>query len=1072
MSKPRHITRAALRRAQRLSTRVRRIIAGIAVAVAIVGVSIAIVPAADAATPGVGWGNWNNGTSGYYPYKGTFTTQSTGARSVCGEIGKAVPSSGDSYIGVQGTGWINANLSTSWGAHPNVNDNQVAGLNRVIQENVNTGDRNTAAALEFAVQSSLYGGYFDTSGNSHPSLWDLVNYTLVRSAGSANVNTITSIAQNLINEINSTTAGSGGTGSGLLQFTVSPRNNYNGTVTMNGTSGSTGTITLTNGKFLSTGTNTLNGAVEGASYQVTGVPPTTDGAPYKISGSGTFTAPGNSGYAPNVGVYLAASGQQSSLGVGGMVSNQPFNVSGIDPMERSTVFQPVLTTTATQFVARGDVPTDQVTFSTTADASGTNNPWFVSPSGNYAPILANGTLYGPFDTPPAQSTTVPAGAPVLGHATVTTSLQNGPNVAYTATSDTPAATSGYYTWVWSIDWNNQIAGVQATIPGPASGDPSQAPYFWSDDFGQSVETSVTPMRIAAVSQLTAPTIELSGQSTDTLTVTADGYWLKDSTGANIPITFRGTAYFVSGATAPSVSASPPAGATSLGSVTQIVTAPGQYTPPSITAPDASAGFITWVWQIRTADQPIAYRGYVEPWADQFGLGPETQSIAMPAVSTVAEPTAYAGRGFTDTATITGTLPVGGANLHFELYDGVKDSSGAWVCAAANLAWTSPVVAVSATGDVTSAPAPGQAPGTYNWVEVLTSNSGNVISRGACGASTEQTVVSAPAVTTSATAGSDLATAIGDVATVTGELPETGATLSFAAYRVPMTQTPNGSWAIDYPASSGTPAPTPSTPAPSAAPDPQAGATPDLSWACTPANEVFSDPGQLITTAGEHSSATFVPSEGGKYLWVETLTWQPPATSGGPTPAAVVLHSGTCGVLAETSHALTVTTHAATDDGTGTAAAGANLWDTASITGYVPEGSTVNFNLYVVKKGQAPVCDASTLVATLAPTTANPQPGGYFPAASPYSLTSEKWKNDVDFDSVGYFVAVVTDSLGRQVAAGECGDPNETANANAAVAFIAATGGFATTSVVVISGCIAALGAISLLMMRRYRRSRR
>ncbi len=98
--------------------------------------------------------------------------------------------------------------------------------------------------------------------------------------------------------------------------------------------------------------------------------------------------------------------------------------------------RPVLSTTATTFVQAGQPFTDQLVFSTAA-ADGINNPWFRSATtGNYAPVKATGVVYGPFQSQPAESDTVPAGAPVAGEATITTSLTDGPT-ARTPRTRTP-----------------------------------------------------------------------------------------------------------------------------------------------------------------------------------------------------------------------------------------------------------------------------------------------------------------------------------------------------------------------------------------------------------------------------------------------------------------------------------------------------------------------------------------------------------------------------------------------------------------------------------------------------------
>jgi hypothetical protein len=118
--------------------------------------------------------------------------------------------------------------------------------------------------------------------------------------------------------------------------------------------------------------------------------------------------------------------QRMARAIGPVQVQTGFQVSGSDPNTRSVVFAPVLSTTATTFVQAGQPFTDQLVFSTAA-VDGLNNPWFRSATtGNYAPVKATGVVYGPFQSQPAESDTVPAGAPVAGEATITTSLTGGP----------------------------------------------------------------------------------------------------------------------------------------------------------------------------------------------------------------------------------------------------------------------------------------------------------------------------------------------------------------------------------------------------------------------------------------------------------------------------------------------------------------------------------------------------------------------------------------------------------------------------------------------------------------------
>lgn len=744
------------------------------------------VQAAEAATGGTGWGAFGNSGG---KYAGTFVED--GVRLVCGQPGAAYP-----------TGRLNdAGL---WDNYNGVTGDRLAGINRVLTETAGTGDRNTAAALEYAIARTVdaNAAHRNFAGQYMASYDDVINFDLRGTAGASNVAVIQRIANDLTNTISTTTAGSDGSGSGVLEFVVDNRNHYIGTVTMRGTAGSTGSITLTNGVFTDTGTSTRD-AVEGVAYAIKGVPPVGANATYKMSGSGRFTPPGAEGYAARVRVWNpTVNGQQRSLSAGPRVSPRPFDVSGGDPRTRSTVFQPVLSTTAQAFVQRNGVFTDTVRFSTAPDTAGLNNPWYQAPaSGKYVPILAEGTVYGPYDKPADQALdAVPAGAPVAGHLSVTTG-DSGPTVEYTVSSTEKASTSGYYYYVWSISATKQAPVGRYYLP---SG------YSFQDKFGLSNEQSTVPMRVTATTRVPTPTVALSGVPADVATVNSDGYWLKDGSGKNIPVVLRWDAYLdsrESGIVQVPATAIP-AEATLLGSTTQTVTAEGQARTPEgaalgFTVPPAGAGSVVWVASVRDADQG-ANADRIEEWSDAYGVPTEIQVIAQPVVTTKATPAARKGGRITDTATVSGTLPATGAELAFETYrvPMKQDALGAWVadvaggdlstvCTDANRVYTNVGQGqkITATGEYTSPTVTADEHGTILWVESLHSipaggGKSVEISRGVCGVPDETThVVDVSTKASSADGSSPVkpGAAVQDTATIAGALP-VGAVITFEAYR--------------------------------------------------------------------------------------------------------------------------------------------------------------------------------------------------------------------------------------------------------------------------------------------------
>lgn len=945
------MTRREARTRGRTRNRAKKVGAVVATgAIAASGLALGVLPAS-AATAGVGWGDFYDD---YTVYEGSFKVGNNYV--FCVQPGLDTPT------GATDSGTLTTSI-------PGLTAQEMAGINKLISLYGDTQNKNSAAAMSYAIKYSVdpektLDGYYNYNDQYGHTLAGVIRWDLYSKAGMDNVNDIAAKAQSYLNIINNTPIGSGSTGSGDLVFTVDGGNNYKGTVEMDGTAGSTGTITLTNGVFADTGEATKTNAEEGVAYNVVGVPPD-NGDPYKISGTGEFTAPGTSGYAANLTVYKT-SGQQTAVGAGTKATNEPFTVEGMDPTNRSTTFQPVVATTAETYVQPGEKFTDTLTFGTQADGDGVNNDWFQARNGAYAPVTATGTVYGPFPDQPEESAEVPEDAPVAGEATVTTSTEDGPTVEYTATSDTTADEGGYYTWVWNIAYDAQDDGTKRTLP---------EGYTFQDKFGQVVESHVVPSDITAVSQITEAEIPLSGESNDQITVDSDGYWVKVD-GKQIPVVFRGTAYYVPGDEAPKQQDMPdvdvpdyvpgstqltssttgepaaegdgsaegdapaeetgpgglPVGTVELGHVLQTVNEKGTYTPEEgITIPASGEGYITWVWEIRASDQPEETRNMVRPWTDDFGVPAETQKILQPEVSTKAQAGVKPGEEYSDTAIVDGTLPT------------------------------------------------------------------------------------------------------------------TGAEVSFEAFEVPMKQTEDGKWVVDAPE----------------------GAEPgDLSWVCTPENLVFSNvgDGEKITKPGEYESPKVKADEdGGKYLWVESLHSVP-----GEGAEPELIAQGECGLPNETTFGVDVTTQAQTEDGTDEAPSGTEIWDTAELTGYVPEGGTIEFQAYRNQNGQDAVCTADTLEWT---SPAVKLDGGFYDEENPLEITGEAYAPEASqYSTHVYWIEVTKDAEGRVVSRGECGNPDETTAVAAAVSAVAATGGSVAGGIAAGAGIVALLGLGGFYLVVRRRKT--
>lgn len=700
--------------------------------------AVAVAPAATAASDAYGVGELSGSVIGW---QGSMRT-ADGSYVFCTDPGTDFPYGGDTPRG----------YVTSW---KGVSGNRLAGVNRMLNEIADT-DRDHAAA-NFVVKhvfdpAAMYRTHRYPRSAAWPSgnLGRYIEWVLSTTypTDGGGWRGIRDRALQLLDLVEHTTAGSGGTGSGKLVLAVDDADHYAGTVTMDGTAGSIGTITLTHGVFADTGSASRAGAREGVAYAIRGVPPSDDGEPYRVSATGRFTPPGTGGYRAEIALWHNP--EQNMAASGRTAAPSPFDVVGADTTDRRVAFQPTLSTTAQAYVERGEPFADRVRFATVADADGVDNPWFQGDEG-YVPVMAEGVVYGPFAAPvTAPTAEAPADAPIAAEMTVTTGAE-GPTVEYLVTSDETAATSGYYYYVWSIDREKQDAATQRFLPHD---------WYFQDRFGLGEEQSIVPMQLTATTQVPTAEVALGGVPADTADVAVDGFWLQSGAAENIPVTVRWDAYFDPGtdpvAQVPATEI--PGDATLLGSYTTQVTEPGKIETPAdagdlgFTAPAAGAGHIVWVFSVRDEDQGDN-AALITEWSDDYGVPTEIQTIAQPTVVTKAVAGVRRGGVATDVATVGGTLPATGAHLSFAAYAVPVDDQGhapedlSAVCVDANRIFDdhdTPQL-VTAPGDYTSPQVAIDDYATVLWVERLSSvptagEEPQTIHEGRCGIPNETTYV--------------------------------------------------------------------------------------------------------------------------------------------------------------------------------------------------------------------------------------------------------------------------------------------------------------------------------------------
>ncbi|WP_396453077.1 hypothetical protein [Leucobacter aridicollis] len=850
-------------------------------------------------------------------------------------------------------------------------------------------------------------------------------------------------------------------------------------------------LTITNGIFDATGSSKITfpgGTKAVQTVAWTGQAPYDDanwGRYYRVTVNGKYeyqSSPAEVSFG-HPGGY----GQGIAAGTASKPVTGNYKAVGIDP---DTLWSPVLTTeTPSKFVKRGESFSDTITFGV-AEGS---NPWRQSLTSagesRFAPIKAEGTLYGPFLQDPAlnPSATPPKGSPVAAAATVTTDSKKGPGT-YNVDKVGKSEEAGYYSWVWKIQGSDQLASVVSPPNGLDGSLPKD--YFFTDGFGQASEGQLTPTELRWSTKVAKKQVPIGGKVTDDVDVTLqNGGWLQNAEGNRTPFTLRGTVYLAN--KKPVQQPVAPEGAQVLTTTKQTVDSVAKFTSKDIKVPlNTKAKYATVQWCLVDEDQTDDAKGKAEEWCDDYGVPSETFKIVGPAVETQAIEKGSVAGTIHDIATVTGGLPENAkTEIEFELflkpeagqpkYDKnwkpILDENGdpvlwsedevadpAAVCEAQPVAKTDRVE-VTKLGEVKSPDVFTHSTGTGYWVEstIITPNDPEdgeefEYSRGRCGIPNETTVIEGPEVETQAIEKGEVAGTIHDVAGVTGTLPNASKTeIEFELFLKPEAGQPkydenweaivdeNGKvvlWTEDE------------------VKDPEA--------VCE-AQPVAKTDRVEVTELGEVKSPDVFTHSAGTSYWVESTIITPDDPKNGEE---FEYSRGRCGIPNET----TVIEEPKVRTEGKTVTVGDEIWDTAftSEHGDLSELKgveyKVTFKAYTREDGKDMVCSPENEIKDFEDKTGGvvTEPGKY---ESNKVKTTEK-----HIGLGGYQETLIRVDKGTEieVAVGKCGEPSENLEVRKKPVVpgpLASTGGNVAL-LAGLSGGVLLLGAAAVLAAKRHGRA--
>jgi len=337
--------------------------------------------------------------------------------------------------------------------------------------------------------------------------------------------------------------------------------------------------------------------------------------PQEVTISGEWSADGQ-GWPARLKLFPPQRSGEQRLVAGAGPETVTFTGSNVARDEFVAEFEPVLSSrVATKILGDDDPFHDTIRI---WSASG-DWPRRMNADGEveFAPIVAQGTVYGPFATPQEVRAEVPEGAPVAGRATI--AATRGPG-EYTIEAERGTNAHGYFFWVWEIAETEQEAEVRAGGFLPEN-------YVFRDRFGIPDEGHVVPMSLRWQTNLDQQRLAIRDLVIRDRLIIEPGEWpwLEDETGARVPARIRLTAYGVR--EQPERRSSVPADANELAHTFVTVEEAGrEVAAPPMRLPSDTRGWVTVRACLLDEDQLEALRGLIAEWCDDFGVPAESARI--------------------------------------------------------------------------------------------------------------------------------------------------------------------------------------------------------------------------------------------------------------------------------------------------------------------------------------------------------------------------------------------------------------------------------------------------------------